>query len=288
MPAFIFVSGMFSKRTVNEKNYGHIFSYLVLYVLIKIILYLSSLALYGKGSFTLLTEGAVPWYAFSLFAFSLITIFLKQFNPKYVFTAGVILACFAGYDSSLGDKLVLLRIITFFPFFFAGYSLDPDKVVSYLKDKAYIITAFFIMAALLLLVCFDVDLIYDIRPLLSGRNPYSTLPQIYAAFGGLMRAAYYVVSFLLIGCVIALTPQKQILTTAFGSRTVQAYALHTLLLRLFNYFGVKPLTQLFGISSLTMALILIPVALLITVICSLKILEKPFDLLLSPGKSKQK
>ena len=286
MPAFIFLSGLFSKSTVNNKNYGRVFSYFVLYVFIKIISYLSSLAINGKASFTLLSEGGIPWYALALFWFSLLTIFLKRFNPVYVFVAGILLGCFAGYDDALGDKLVLLRTIVYFPFFFAGYCLDADKLVAFVKKKAVIAVAAVIMAALFAVVYFGIENIYPLRPLLSGRNPFTTLPDNLTPYGGLLRAAYYIISFILIGCLIALTPQKETFLTPFGSRTVQAYSLQIVFNRLFVVYIAPVLIEKLGISSAIFAVDLIPTAIIIAMLCSLKILEKPFNLLLSPGKAK--
>lgn len=288
MPAFIFVSGMFCKNTVNSKNYERIFSYVVLYFFIKFLLFLSGSFLYkDTPPLALLSEGGVPWYAFALFAFCLLTIFLKRFNPVYVLIFSIVLACFAGYDSSLDDdKLVLLRIITYFPFFFSGYLLKPEKLLTLLKKKAVIAAAFVIMAGLAVAVYFNIETLYDLRPLLSGRNPYSFLTEQYADYGGLLRAAYYVVAFVLIGCVIALTPHAGTFVTPFGSRTVQAYSLHIVLLRIFAKYAAEPLMRLVGAQSFIFVIDLVAISLIVTAVCSLKIFEKPFAVLLSPGKAK--
>ena len=54
MPAFLFVSGLFSKKTVKERRFKTIFSYLILYFVIKILRNGIHYVVYGKGSFSIL------------------------------------------------------------------------------------------------------------------------------------------------------------------------------------------------------------------------------------------
>lgn len=99
MPAFIFISGLFSKKTIDQKNYKKVFEYFVLYVFIKIYLFLVKIVCgYGVAEISLLSERGVPWYAFVLAIYVLITICLKNINKKYLFIFSVVISCFAGYD----------------------------------------------------------------------------------------------------------------------------------------------------------------------------------------------
>lgn len=287
MPAFIFISGMFCKKTVNNKNYQRIFSYFVLYVLIKMIHWLARYIFNKETAFSLLSESGIPWYAFALFAFSLMTIFLKKFNPKYVLVFSVAVALFSGYDNGLGDKLMLMRIVNFYPFFFAGYIADKEKLVVPLKKKPVKIIAAVIMTALLLLVIFKEKKLYDLRPLLTGKNSYMTMKDYLMRRGILLRLAYYAVSSLLVCCLISLTPEREFFFTPMGARTVQAYAVHCFLIKAYGALISRHITGPLGMGSIWLPLILIPIALVITLICSPKIFEKPFNFLLSPGVNPQ-
>ena len=39
----------------------------------------------------------------------------------------------AGYDPCVGDEYELSRIVVFFPFYYCGYVLDPEKVAGFVK-----------------------------------------------------------------------------------------------------------------------------------------------------------
>ena len=121
MTAFIFISGLFSKKAVDQKNYRKVFEYLVLYIFIKVYLFLIKIVCgYGVAEVSLLAEGGVPWYVFSLAAYVLITICLRNIDKRYLFIFSIVLACFAGYDPNLGKELVLSRILVYYPFFWPG------------------------------------------------------------------------------------------------------------------------------------------------------------------------
>ena len=49
MPAFIFVSGLFSKGSVDNKNYKKVFECIVLYLFVKCIFYMS-VNIFGGGA----------------------------------------------------------------------------------------------------------------------------------------------------------------------------------------------------------------------------------------------
>ena len=50
-----------------------------------------------------------------------------------VLTAAMVTALAAGYDPSVGDEYELSRRVVFFPFYYCGYVLDPEKVAEFVK-----------------------------------------------------------------------------------------------------------------------------------------------------------
>lgn len=93
MPCFLFVSGMLSKKNINEHRYYKIFSYLVMFYLTKTILWCSNVYFKGNVSFSFFAEIGVPWYVFAMFIFSLITIFLKEIDRRWVMAFILLLGC---------------------------------------------------------------------------------------------------------------------------------------------------------------------------------------------------
>lgn len=282
MPLFLFISGLFSKKNIDNKKYYNIATYFVLYIFIKMVETVSNALFYGKFSFTLWSEGGIPWYAFALFAFSLITIALKIFPKKYVMIASILLACFAGYDSSISDFLVMSRIVVFYPFFYAGYCLDSEKVNNALSRKGVkcISATGLIILAVLIVVFLNKILIFS--PLLTGRNPFNMLGK-FANYGGVFRLLYYPVVFLVGAMVIAVTPEKTYngIMAKWGSRSVQVFVLHKFFMDLF-YAGFDAGSIMSKIYPSHPKLLVFLMAFVIVAICSLKIWEPLFDKILKP------
>lgn len=279
MPLFIFITGMFSKKNINERRYNKIISYLFIYVITKVILMVCSLAGGGEISFSLFTENHIPWYAFAIFAFSMITIVTKRFSKWYVFLFSILLACVAGYDVSIGDFLVLSRIIVYYPFFFAGYCLNGDKVIQFLSKTYIRVLAAIYFLSYTAVFFFKIEDFYFLRPLLTGRNPFDKLGE-YANYGGILRLGYYVIVFLFCASVIAIIPNrlgKKGYLARLGSRTLQVYMLHFgLILLLYGFFDMD------GFFDKTSYYLMIPLAILITWFFSLKFWEKPLQFLINP------
>ena len=78
----------------------------------KIFVFLSKTIIQGKpAGFHLFVEDGIPWYAFCMALFLLITILVQDLKTPWVLAGSVLLACFAGYDDAVGDTLVLSRSI---------------------------------------------------------------------------------------------------------------------------------------------------------------------------------
>ncbi len=243
MPLFIFVSGLFAKRTINEKRKDRIAGYLVLYIVIKFILWIYSALHYGNVKFSVLSEGGLPWFMFVLFAYSLITIAIKDFSPKYILPLSILLACLSGYDKEIGTFLSVARIIAFYPYFYLGYLLDIKKIEEHCKKREARIAAGVIIAALIVFAVFFGERFYWLRPLLTGVNPFSTLGTC-AKFGFFFRLGNYAVSALISYAVIVLTPEKTKFGIAakFGQRTLPIYALHYIFIYILYYsFDIRSL-----------------------------------------------
>lgn len=287
MPLFIFVSGLFSKKTINEKRYDKIFTYFVLFIFIKLVLCVSRFVNMDTVSFSLFYESGVPWYAFAIFAFCLITVFLRKLDPKYVFIISVILACFAGYDSSLNDFLVSSRIVVFYPFFYAGYALDANTVAERLNKKSIKICAAVFIIGYIALLCWQYDNIRFLQPLLSGRNSFWVLEKLNG-YGIFFRFGYYIIAFLLGAAIISLIPNNLGKGTfaKLGARSVQVYALHYFFIHLL-YRRLDIIEWFESATDISAKALILPLTVIIMLICSSKYLTPIFDFILKPKLKKQ-
>ena len=239
MPAFFFLSGVVSKNTVKNRRYDRAVGYLFLYFVMKGIIFLVRSALHHKDAvFLVLEEKSIPWFAFCMFVFLLVSILLREIKWQYVLAGSVLLACFAGYDSSIGDFLVLSRILVYYPFFYAGLCISGEKL-----QKAADTTVLRIAGGVILFLVFLVVLnccedVYWLRPLITGRNPYSALSK-YSRMGGGIRLLYYAVVGILVFSFLAMMPSGDTFLCRLGEKTLSVYALHMPVLYLSNIFKLK-------------------------------------------------
>lgn len=225
MPAFVFVSGLFSKKAIDNKQYDKPFYFLVMYFVTQFIVRGTYILIGNSDSFTLFSEGGVPWYAFAMFAFYLVTMFVNRFDPKWVFLAAVVLGCMSGYDDSIGNFLCLSRLFAFYPFFLLGYYMDRDRLSAFLDKKIVrIVCALFILAVAVFLL-FKVDDVWWLIKILKGKHNYSEIAR-YNIYGGVLRLLWYIYSFIFTFCVIAITPKFKNPLTLLGERSLQIYVLH--------------------------------------------------------------
>ena len=287
MPAFLFVSGLFSKKHIKQRQWRSISSYLILYLFIKTLNFFVKWAINGsKPGFMLFKDASVQWYAFCVFAFCVITIFLEKIKPSYVITVSVILACIAGYMDNIGDFLCLARIIVFYPFFYLGYLLDPVKLNKFLNDRRLKIAGAAVLISAAVITAAAYPYIRDIKFLFTGRNPYKVFIAD-APYAFVFRLICYAVSSIMGLAFIAVVPEKigGGLIARTGARSVQIYALHFALKLL--WFGF--VNNNFRIDGYFVSKLLIYeliVSIVIFVICALPVWKPLFDrLLLIPGKA---
>ncbi len=236
MPLFLFVSGLFhSNRAVGQRC----LFYLSVGFLQKIAFAVLSVLTGQTPGFSLLSDGGIPWFMFVLAAYTGLMYLLRNQNKKYLLGASLVLACFAGYDQSIGDYLYLSRVIAFFPFYLSGMILREEKIIECRKNHRWLV-----IPAVLVLVCWgylcvhELDYFYEYRYLFTGRNPFFGELLTY---GPVVRLACYGISSVLCFAVIWLVPDKNLgLFSTMGTRSIDVYFWHSVLYRLLEcYCGVN-------------------------------------------------
>ena len=131
----------------------------------------------GEIFFDLLGGDGVYWYMFAMAAFMGLCYLLRNSRPWAVLTASMVTALAAGYDPSVGDENELSRIVVFFPFYYCGYVLDPEKVADFVK-KWYVRVLSLGVIGIWAYFCFGkTKLVYPLRMLLTGRNSYFSISE---------------------------------------------------------------------------------------------------------------
>lgn len=281
MPVFIFVSGLFAKRTVNEKRFDKMLGYIIIYVVLKLYPFCYRTLMGETIRINFFAESGVPWFMLALFWFNLITIITRKVPKAAVFSVSIAAACIVGYFPEIGDFLALSRVFVYFPFFYLGYCLDRQKIEDFCEGKTKKIAASVILVLIAVFVFVQGDGIYWLRPLLTGRNPFSKLGE-YEQFGCLIRLAYYLAVSLVGCCLIIVMPKKTHfgLCEKFGQRTLAVYGLHFgAFYFIYNIFDCKELfSQVFGNYS---EWTVVPISIAVTLFFSLKFFNSALTFLMN-------
>ncbi len=231
MPLFFFISGRFyNDRKITSKC----LYYVSLGFLLKIIISICSTITTGNAKFYLLSDGGIPWFLFAMAIYTSITYLMRNQNKKYLLIAVIVLACFVGYDCSIGDYLYISRAIIFFPFYLAG-TMVKDETIAKIKSNRFIIVLSVVIFLVWAYLCFfELETFYTYRHLFTGKNPFSNE---VLSYGPLARILCYIISALTCLALTVLTPNKNIKWfTKMGTRSLDVYFWHWPIFMLINYY----------------------------------------------------
>ncbi len=238
MPAFIFISGLFCKKTVQSVSFPFrkIAPYYLLFLLTQLVTFIAiRLFIYPPFQFRLLKIYTVAWFAFALFAFYLITWLIRGVSGRYSLPIALILASVAGYNDNIGDYLCLSRVIVFYPFFLAGYLTRQERAAALLEDhRIRALAAVVLLLAAAASYFIATESAFSYQPLLSlfrGRFPFSkidfaAIPFAAALPPGVVRLVHILAAAALSFSFFALTPSANTFVTPLGRRTLGIYVFH--------------------------------------------------------------
>lgn len=229
MPAFVFVSGYFSKSYVKRgaSDASKLAGFLFLYLFFMVALWLLQGLFAGRFSrFSLFTTGAAPWYLMCMFLWYLLIPCCARVRPLPMLLVSVLVGLLIGTDDGAGAFLSLSRCLVFFPFFLAGYHFDGTWL---LKIKPWMrAAAGGLLLAAFLGILFRFPSLEPYHPILYAADSYARC-SFTDAQGMLVRLVWYVLAGLLVGAVICLAPGQKLFFTYLGERTLSIYILHRLL-----------------------------------------------------------
>lgn len=279
MPLFIFVSGYLSKRLIHNKErvLQKSFEYFTLYIIMKISLsIIKSICTGDKVAFSLFSETSVPWYLFAMILMYITSYALRNYNQKIVFILFVVLAVFVGYDKEVRDFFVLSRFIVFYPFFIIGLNCQ-ENTLEKLKSKKVLIP----LATIVLLVTLSIaylfpDIVYEFRPMLTARNPYTSLDEPLESYGPLCRLFVYIVGSVISFAILIIIPKFNFgYISKIGCRTLPIFFFHRQFLWIFDKLNIYNILQE-NCGSFIGNLIWLILGFVLTLILSIKIFEMPF------------
>lgn len=270
MPFFVFVSGLFSKSAVRGeklKSYK-VFYFASLCWILKLLFAGVNLLFSHPSGFRLLSMQATPWYMFAMAIWLALTYMLKSVKPALVLMISVVLALFVGCFEEVGDILAISKVIVFYPYFILGYYIDPVKFAGRIKKyKAAYAIAAGILVGFTLLCIFRIDLFSSVRICFTGRRNY-------LEFSGLWEGVWNRFLAYLLAAVVSLSlmvwiPDRKLIVSRWGTRTLQVYFFHRPILTILMYAGTREwMISVFGPE--VWAVVWIVIAAALTCVLSLK------------------
>lgn len=229
MPAFIFISGYFSKKIPSVKKLvsGLVIPYfvyeIIYYLLYTLILNKKTELYFDRPKFSL-------WYLMALFVWRVLAPVVKKIPHHMILliVGGLLVGLFG-----IGNYLSIPRILFFFPFFMAGMEFDSSKLERFRTPEGHR-AAKWILAAMVIGLFVDeyhhglsVKIFY-------GRYSYAYLGQSPVE-GILIRCACYAISFLLVYLLMLVLPTEKKAYSYIGERTMAIYIFHGLVYSCLKY-----------------------------------------------------
>ncbi|MED4229156.1 acyltransferase family protein [Neobacillus cucumis] len=230
MPAFILISGYFSKG-FQKKGYflktveKILLPYLIFQMIYSIFYYLN-----GQEStlqFDLLQPHWTLWFLLSLFSWNVLLYFfarLKWFGLALAAVIGIAI----GYFDHVGSYLSLSRTFVFFPYFLLGFLMEQKHFKLVKKVKHSTLIGFLVLLSTMFLICtfFPKDAI----PWLLGDTSYANMGSKVIT-DGIIRASQYVVTIIVIYGFLSIVPSQGFKMTVIGQRTLYVYLLHGFIIK---------------------------------------------------------
>ncbi len=248
-----------------------VFTFIIIGYLLKLVLFTARTVLFGNAVFSFFSDGGVPWYMFVLAMFISVSYLLRNRNKKIILCISVAIALIVGYFDFIGDFLYLSRFFVFYPFYVLG-QMTPEIVIGKLnKLRSFKIISVCIIVIWLLICITQIDDIYFLRLIFTGRNSYSVNEKLLT-LGPVYRLLCYFITVLVSLSVICLVPRKRIAYLSdFGKNTIQVYFWHSVFLSVLKKIGAVD----FFVGSLWGSILWIILAVLLSVLLSTKYFSFP-------------
>lgn len=229
MPAFVFISGYFSKK--QQSLYRMVQQLLVPYLIFEVLYYVLYIVVLKKDTqLALLYPKFSLWYLLAMFMWKCFTPLVRKI-PGHLAIAWVI-GLLVGASSLDDNYLTLPRMFTFYPFFLLGTELDRGSIdvlrKRFGREQAF--GMFLILNLALAWVALKSDLSVKI---FYGRYDYEYL-DLTNPQGIALRMVCYLVSLLMIYIVAILIPGAKNEFSGLGQKTMSVYLFHGLIFAVFR------------------------------------------------------
>ncbi|MDF2589484.1 MAG: hypothetical protein K0S41_3325 [Anaerocolumna sp.] len=224
MPAFIFISGYFSKNIEKSRNTA-VQTYFVPFVVLNILFwFLDKVNLVELNvPFRILDPVWGLWFYLSLFIWKFL---LKDLvRIRYILPISFAVGILSGLSNEFSLKMSIARIISFLPFFLLGYFCNEIHIQK-LRKIPKIITSAFLMGFVVFSYYFTKVKLFK-KEYFYMRKPFNSIKDDYSSFEAVMiRLAIYIIAIIIIICLINLITLNKTRFSMIGQNSVTVYILH--------------------------------------------------------------
>ena len=241
MPLFIFVSGVFYKRTnIKERILGLVLVGLVYNCALII---LDNLLLHSEQEFYIFRATKIPWFVFCIAGCTLVTYLIGNVHSGIILGVSILLGCMACYDDTLMNYMTLAKMVGWYPFFYLGYFLKKKgyetKIEKFSSKKYSIFLGGGIIVLSLLFVISTRRMEYNIfefSDLFGCQKVFSdsSLAWIF------LKLIYYIgVCIISVGILCVVQNREIVILSYLGKRTMQIYFWHILVRSILISVGIR-------------------------------------------------
>lgn len=231
MPAFILISGHFSRKIKTLEDLKKLIKTLMIpYVIFQLIYSFYYMKVFSDPiEFSLFEPRYALWFLLSMLLWK---VMLSIFgNHKGMIVVSIVLSLFVGYISEINEWLSLSRTFFFFPFFLIGYYVNRETFEK-LKNKCNVRIAFIGSLLLIVFVYYFGDVRW--REWFFGRVPYEEIYYNIFDTAVISRLVVYLLMIVSVYLFLTLVPIKQRWYTVIGEKTLTVYLLHLFIIRAFK------------------------------------------------------
>ena len=224
MPVFVFVSGFFSKSE-NSSSHTKLIKLLIIYVLSNAAF---TIMMGITGTLQLVTPFFMTWYLIALVVWRIMAKHLAKIKGILPITIAIAILC--GFFPDVTNVLAISRIISFLPFFMAGYLVTNEQLEKFRKikvlDKIFI-TIVAVLTIVVLAIFFCTTTSFTLEAL--TMDPYETLFD-----AGIRTLIMLFAAVIVIMCVLFSIDKPLPIITKCGKNSLTIYVFHRIFTLAFN------------------------------------------------------
>lgn len=246
MPLFIFMTGFFSKSLYSKEGVfrrSRIVTFFALFLVMDWMVYLSNCLAAGEFvNYHPYLMYKSQWFLFSCGIWFLLIPLFRKVSAGFMIPLSMFIGVLGGFILG-GVVLSISKTFAFLPFFVIGYYMKREQVERFLQARArfrILALAFFIALFVVTLLFLHEFTLYA-EPIEEAARSYWTMfhnihpSDRFVPSVGLqcvIRVGWYLVVIGISALFMLIVPMKKTFWTKYGSRTLQIYIWHSIVVRL--------------------------------------------------------